>query len=201
MPKRRFNVQEPVIMPPTDDDVRKLIAVADNPRDRCLISFLFSTGLRRKELRNLLISDIINTNEGTKVIVRNTKVKKDRTVPIQTPAIPYLNTWLSSRKAYLARMGMADSGYLFITLKGMQMAAMSIYKVLDAARKKAGVKYRGACHGGGRSCLTSYGRSGIDIGMVKAIAGHSQISTTLRYQRYNDSDKMAAAKKVVRGWG
>jgi integrase len=200
MPNRVFNTEDRIIMPPTREDVQKMILAAKNTRDRAIVAFVMGTGCRRKEIRNVKCSDIITDEEGTKILVRSPKNRKDRFVPVLGMAIPYINSWLAIRERYLANHKMADPDYLFITKDGKQMSKDLVYKTMSNVRKSAGVRYRGAVHGGRRFCLTAYGEAGVDIGMVKEIAGHSNIETTLRYQRYNTKQKMAAAKKVRGIW-
>jgi len=57
-----------------------------NERDRMLIEFMIRTGLRRSEVLNVRVDDIVDGNDGAYVRVRQGKGRKDRIVPLDTDA-------------------------------------------------------------------------------------------------------------------
>ncbi len=54
------------------------------PRDRFLLEFMLRTGLRRSEVANVTVDDIISGADGAYVRVRQGKGAKDRIVPLDT---------------------------------------------------------------------------------------------------------------------
>ena len=78
--------REPVIEPEifSDADERALLEACRSDRDRILIQFMLRTGLRRSEVINVTVDDIIEGSDGTYVRVRQGKGRKDRIVPLDT---------------------------------------------------------------------------------------------------------------------
>ena len=77
---------QPVIAPEifSDTDERELLEACRNERDRLLIEFMIRTGLRRSEVLNVRVDDIVDGNDGAYVRVRQGKGRKDRIVPLDT---------------------------------------------------------------------------------------------------------------------
>ncbi|WP_350307934.1 tyrosine-type recombinase/integrase, partial [Photorhabdus viridis] len=62
-------------------------------RNRAILEVLWSTGIRRMEIANLLLSEV-DFGRGV-VLVRQGKGRKDRVVPIGGQALHWLSRWLS----------------------------------------------------------------------------------------------------------
>ncbi|PHM35994.1 integrase/recombinase [Xenorhabdus mauleonii] len=83
-------------------------------RNRVMLEVLWSSGIRRMELRQLKQGDI-DVERGA-VVIRQGKGNKDRVVPIGARALGWLARYLTSVRPELAAQH--DSGYLFISQKG-----------------------------------------------------------------------------------
>jgi len=79
-PKR--SKQAPGLISPEDE--AKLLKAAKTPRDRFIVQFLLGTGLRRSELLNLTLDDIVASPDGFYVHVHLGKGGKDRMVPLDS---------------------------------------------------------------------------------------------------------------------
>ena len=77
---------QPVTAPEifSDTDERELLEACRCERDRMLIEFMIRTGLRRSEVLNVRVDDIVDGNDGAYVRVRQGKGRKDRIVPLDT---------------------------------------------------------------------------------------------------------------------
>lgn len=70
----------------TDDQVDAVLRAARTARDRLIVEVLVHTGLRASELCNLVCSDVQSDRAGAWLRVRQGKGRKDRHVPLDTPA-------------------------------------------------------------------------------------------------------------------
>jgi integrase/recombinase XerD len=145
-------------------------------RDRALVEFLYSTGVRRKELVSLRVSDV-NWTAGT-AHVREGKWKRDRVVPIGDRALTWLHAYVQQCRNTFVRY---DSGPLFIDLLGKELEPNAVTELVSAALKRVGLDKRGACHLFRRSMATGMLEGGADIASIQAILGHADVSTTMIY--------------------
>ncbi len=85
-----------------DESIQKLIATIetkqthkkDIDRDILLIELAYNSGLRRKELANLKVGDILITEKA--LIVREGKGLKDRTVPLPSRVFRLLEDYIQN---------------------------------------------------------------------------------------------------------
>ena len=83
-------------------------------RNRAILELMWSTGLRRMEVANLMLRDV-DAGRGV-VNVHQGKGHKDRVVPMGDAALGWLQRYVER-----VRPGMAlryDSGHLFLTQRG-----------------------------------------------------------------------------------
>ncbi|HBI9742937.1 TPA: tyrosine-type recombinase/integrase, partial [Escherichia coli] len=80
-------------------------------RNRAILEVLWSTGIRRMEVANLMLSDVDFTR-GV-VNVRQGKGKKDRVVPVGHVALEWVTRYLRNVRPHLTQR--ADSRHLFVT--------------------------------------------------------------------------------------
>ncbi|UJD73805.1 integrase [Photorhabdus luminescens] len=167
-----------------EDETHTVLAAANidtltGLRNRVILEVLWSTGIRRMEVANLLLSEV-DFGRGV-VLVRQGKGNKDRVVPIGEQALHWLSRWLSVRPE-LTRRG--DSGHLFITKKGRGLARGTLTQIAaDSIRKQAQLAKPGACHLFRHSMATQMLENGADTRHIQAILGHEKLETTQIYTR------------------
>jgi integrase/recombinase XerD len=93
-----------------------------------LISLLASTGLRISEALHLLISDI--TPQG--LLIRRTKFKKTRMVPLHETAVEGLHRYMTSRKRF--RTG---GDHVFVSNSGDPLCYVRVYEMFRKLLKSA----------------------------------------------------------------
>lgn len=77
----------------TEDDIKKLIHVADHPRDKALVSMLYESGCRVGEIGNLQIKNVRFDEYGILlVVVGKTGSRQLRIIS----SVPYLATWVKN---------------------------------------------------------------------------------------------------------
>lgn len=185
----------------TPSEFRTLLTAAEKQkstikaaRDTALVSFLYSTGIRRSKLLDLTTDDIelIDTpqGEGYRIEVRRAKGNKSRVVFLNPTATKHLIYWLSFR----------GPGVLFCdTVKLPEVSSLhsqTVYDVLKSLSGKAGMDHVRP-HDLRRAFVTNLLSKGTDIFLVQKLIGHSSPETTARYDRRDESELMNAAFKLT----
>ncbi len=152
------------------DEIKKMIDVTTNLKHKCIISLLYSAGLRRSELINLKISDILSGQMLIKV--RNSKGNKDRYVGLSKYMLNLLREYY---KIYRPKE------WVFEGQKGDRYGAESINRVVSNASKKAGIKRRITPHMLRHSFATHHLEKGTDLRYIQEFLGHNSSKTTEIY--------------------
>ncbi|CDH07957.1 Tyrosine recombinase XerC 2 (fragment) [Xenorhabdus bovienii str. oregonense] len=149
-------------------------------RNRVMLEILWSSGIRRMELRQLRRGDI-DVERGA-VVVNQGKGHKDRVVPIGERALGWLTRYLVQVRPQLAAQ--YDSGYLFISQKGRSLSPGHLTHIAaKAIRQQARLDKPGACHLFRHSMATQMLDNGADIRHIQAMLGHEKLNTTQVYTR------------------
>ena len=153
-----------------DESVQKLITTIktkqthkkDIDRDTLLIELAYNSGLRREELANLKVSDVLIGEKA--LIVRKGKGTKDRTVPLPSRVVKLLEN-------HMELLNPDDS------LFNVKPVAISdkIRRIAD----RAGVNIH--AHSLRHGYATRLLEKGANIKAVQALLGHSRIATTEAY--------------------
>jgi site-specific recombinase XerD len=157
-------------------------------RDAALLSVLYGAGLRRSEAARLDLSDF-NPKTG-ELRIRGAKGNKDRLAYATNGSMKALLAWLEARGG--------AAGPLFVPInKGGKIALrpmteQAVYNMLAKRAEAAGIDHLSP-HDLRRSFVSDLIDAGADISAVQQLAGHANISTTLRYDRRPQQAKMKAA--------
>ncbi len=169
----------------SEEETRNVLQAVDSRsitglRNRTLLELLWSTGIRRMELGNLMLRDI-DVRRGV-VVVRQGKGNKDRVVPVGERALEWLARYLEHARPVLARR--FDSGYVFISNKGSALSKASLTEIAGKAIREDGlVDKPGACHVFRHTMATQMLENGADIRYIQAMLGHEKLETTQVYTR------------------
>lgn len=161
----------------SEEDIIRLIASTGNLKHKCLISIIYSAGLRRTEVLNLKVSDV--DLDRFQIFVRGGKGKKDRTSLLSHILAKALHQY------YLAYK---PSQWLFEGLKGGQYSATSLSKVVERARQKSGIQKQVTPHILRHSFATHLLDKGVDIRYIQELLGHNSVSTTEIYTHVSKKD-------------
>jgi len=174
-------------------------------RDRAMMETLYSTGLRARELCNLMVYDV--DLEARTVRVNQGKGCKDRIVPIGKIAANYVAEYLGKvRPILLARAGswkvksgrapLGDCGALFLSKIGKAIRSSVIRIVISCHRQRAGLPGKLTAHSLRHACAIEMLRGGASIRHVQEMLGHSQIDTTQIYTRLVPLDLKKAHRRT-----
>jgi integrase/recombinase XerD len=146
-------------------------------RDRAILEVLYSTGIRRQELINLLVQDL-DRERGT-LFVRQGKGRVDRMIPIGERAVQWVDKYLEATRPELA-CG-RDEGRLFLNHYGQAIGTNGLTRLVRNYIDKAHIGKRGSCHLFRHTLATLMLENGADIRFIQAMLGHVKLDTTQIY--------------------
>jgi len=122
----------------TEDDIRKMVEVCSNSRDKALIFALYESGARIGEIASLKIKDVKFDEYGSIIIVKGkTGMRRVRLIASD----PYLRAWLNDHP-----MKNDPEAPLWIKTNNEPITYSTISKLIKKIAKKAGIKKRVHAH-------------------------------------------------------
>jgi integrase/recombinase XerC len=167
---------QPYSMP--EDLLDRLLLVNDEPyascvRNKAMIHFLWSTGVRNAELARLQVGDLDLEQRTARV---TGKGDKTRIVVFDQDCRQDLRAWLSVRGQW------AKSDYVFISLQsGKIISNDQVLEILKDSARRAGIKAPIWTHLFRHTRITRLLDAGMPIQDVAMYAGHNSINTTMMY--------------------
>lgn len=175
MPNRFYEIERPrkeyklpkVI---SKEEVLSVIDKANNLKHKCIISLLYSSGLRRSELLNLKPTDV----DSKRMLIRvlGAKGKKDRHTLLSRTALEDLRMYYKEWKPKI---------YLFEGRKANKYSAESVLRIVKVAAIKAGIGQTVTPHVLRHSFATHLLESGVDLRKIQVLLGHGSSKTTEIY--------------------
>jgi integrase len=175
----------------TEDEARRLLAVAAGRRLYPLLVVAVTTGLRRGELLALRWEDVdldrrvLRVRQAV-VLVRG-RVRFDRpksatsirTVPMPQTTVGVLREHRVAQDAERERLGEAwtDLDLVFPSTIGTPMEPRNLSRWFNELRTEAGLPWL-RLHDLRHACATFLLAQGVDLATIKDLLGHSQISVT-----------------------
>jgi integrase/recombinase XerC len=151
-------------------------------RDRAILELLYSTGMRVSELVSRAVVDLDFTEE---VLTVRGKGKKERLVPVGSPAIEAVRAWLPQRRQLIeqrAGRGRAvEKEALFLNGRGSRLTTRSVERLVKAYGEQAGISQTVTPHALRHSFATHLLEMGADLRSVQELLGHASLSSTQRY--------------------
>ena len=180
---------QPVPVTLTDDQARRLMAVAHTPWHRAVIALLLSTGIRRSEATAIKLDDL--DLEKGQLLVRG-KGAKERIVPLNSLTIQAIRDYLECRPQTTSR-------HLFVSRIGAHgIHGRLINKMLNQVLARAGLTKEGITpHKLRHTFATHLIRNGVDVRTVQELLGHADLQTTARYLHSDIRTKQAAVTKIT----
>ena len=154
------------------DEAHDLMEAGDRtqPREAAILELLYASGLRVSELTGLDVDDVDRDARTVRVLGKG---KKERIVPYGRKAARALEAWLAHRGS--AR------GPLFPSAHGLRMPPRTVYGLVRAAARRAGIVRKVSPHTLRHSFATHLLDGGADLRAIQELLGHSRLSTTQRY--------------------
>lgn len=175
----------------TVDEVFKLLAEPSESdpfptRDRAILEFLYSTGIRVAELVSRNLADL---DFATEVVSVRGKGNKERLVPFGRHAREAIEKWLPARKKLILervkRGHQVDQNPLFLNNRGARITVRSIERLVKAYGERAQIIQTVTPHALRHSFATHLLEMGADLRSVQELLGHASLSSTQRYTHLN----------------
>ena len=175
----------------TEDDVKAMIEAARTPRDRAMVRFLVSTGVRFVEMANITLEQYYTAINGNRVIVlKVTKGSKERGIYINDSTEKAIAEYLATR--------CDDCPYLFASFRRNQLSDNSVSQTIKNIGKRAGLPYWNdlSCHCMRAACATIMSDKGVPVATISSTLGHSSLEVTSRYIKNTQTNVNAAIQAM-----
>lgn len=175
MPNRFYSVDRPKKKNPlpkvlSQEEIASIIEATNNIKHRCILSLLYSAGLRRSELLNLQPKDI--DSKRMVIYVLDGKQGKDRQTILAESVLADLRIYFQAYK---------PKKYLFEGPSGGQYTGTSISKILSNCAERAKIQKKVTPHMLRHSFATHLLENGTDIRYIQELLGHNSTLTTEVY--------------------
>ena len=150
-------------------------------RDRAILEFFYSTGVRVSELVGLNWADVDFQLEIVRVVGKGSK---ERIVPFGAMAKEALKDYgTEQRKKWnLPCKGQAP---VFLNNRGERITTRSVARIVEKHLHQAGIAVKMGPHGLRHTFATHLLNSGADLRVIQEMLGHASLSTTQRYTHLN----------------
>lgn len=148
-------------------EIKRIFDVTKNLKHRCILMLIYSAGLRRSELLNLLPDDI--DSERMVIHINGAKGKKDRISLLSDNLLQLLRQYY---KEYRPKK------YLFEGQNGGRYSASSVANILKKAAIKEGIRKNVTPHMLRHSFATHLLEQGTDLRYIQELLGHDSSKTT-----------------------
>lgn len=146
-------------------------------RDKAMLEVMYATGIRVTELIDLNVGDV-NLDLG---IINCTSARKSRSIPLYPAALKALSVYLREVRDVMVADIHEDA--LFVNVSGARMSRQGFWKILKYYQNKAQIQKEITPHTLRHSFAVHLLKNGADLGSVKELMGHSDISSTQMYTR------------------
>ncbi len=162
----------------TIDEIKELIKATKRGRNRLIVEFLYSSGVRVSEAVKIKVPNI-NLKERI-AMVRGGKGSKDRVIILS-------KNWAREIKKYLNRKKV-KSEFVFSKKNGKPISVDTVQRIIREATKKAGINKRVTPHSLRHSFATHLLEAGENIRKIQELLGHSNLSTTQIYTQVSTEE-------------
>ncbi len=160
------------------DEMKRILSCLENRKHHCMISLIYSAGLRRSELLNLTPQDIVSERMLVRIMGKG---KKCRYSLLSEKVLHELREYF---KEYRPKRWLFEGD-----IPGEQYSASGLVKVLKEAADRAGIKHRVHLHMLRHSFATHLLEQGTDLRTIQELLGHNDIKTTSIYLHVTSSHK------------
>jgi len=175
LPNRFYSIERPraekklpVVL--SQNEIKRMLYCTTNLKHKCIISLLYSAGLRRSELLHLKPTDI--DSQRMMVKVNDAKGNKDRYTLLGNQTLKDL------RRYYLKYRPQV---YLFEGRPGHKYSVASVANIIHKAADLAGIKKKVTAHTLRHSFATHLLENGTDLRHIQLLLGHNSTKTTEIY--------------------
>ena len=164
----------------TIEEIKQLYNITINKRERAILSLAYGCGLRRSEIEDLNLSDVL-LSKGM-LTVRDGKNHKSRTIPLSDNVLKELKEYIIyERNKYLSHNFSEQA--LILNYLGNRMTGGHLNNVIQYIMARTAIKKVITLHSLRHSIATHLLDEGANIDFVKNFLGHSCIDTSHIYSK------------------
>jgi site-specific recombinase XerD len=170
----------PVVM--SQDEIKRLLAMAANIKLRAMLSLAYGCGLRAGEVVRLKVGDLDSAQNIIRIV--QAKGRKDRNVMLPADILGLLRLWWKERPRHQDKDVAPPERWLFPGRNpGRPLTTRQFARLFQETVKKAGITKPVSLHSLRHSFATHLLERGVDIRVIQALLGHDKLETTARYTR------------------
>lgn len=160
----------------TAEMIEAMVSNARTVRDRAIVKFMVSTGVRVSELINITLDDYIKAKDTHEIKIIG-KGSKERIVFVNESTTKAIDEYLSIRPSYYKNY------YLFTSFQGTQLEAEGLSKTLKNIAKRANIPFWQdiSNHTMRSAFATIASERGVPVATISKAMGHANIATTSIY--------------------
>ena len=175
MPNRFYSIERPIkehTLPKvlSKKEIKDIIEATSTLKHKCILSLMYSSGIRIGELLNLKLQDI--DSKRMLIRVNQGKGKRDRVTLLSEKVLIDLRTYYIQTK---------PKNWLFESPDGNKYSSTSVGAILKRAALKCGIKKSVNPHMLRHSFATHLLESGTDLRYIQSLLGHKSSKTTEIY--------------------
>jgi len=164
------------------EEVTQIIETLDlskpeGTRNRAILEFMYSSGLRVSEVTDLKISNILLSDQLLRVIGKG---NKERIIPITEISLKWLNFYFEHMRNHLS-ISAGHEDFVFLNRRGKQLSRMMIFNIIRDQARNIGIQKSVSPHTFRHSFATHLVEAGADLRAVQEMLGHASITTTEIY--------------------
>ena len=179
-----YHLKEPQKVPlvMSQDEIRRLLAMAANIKVRTMLSLAYGCGLRAGEVVRLRVGDLDSAQNIIRIV--QAKGRKDRNVMLPGDILGLLRLWWKERPRHQDRDVAPGERWFFPgRTPGRPLTTRQFARLFQETVKKAGITKPVTLHSLRHSFATHLLERGVDIRVIQALLGHDKLETTARYTR------------------
>ena len=150
-------------------------------RDRAILEFFYSTGVRVSELVGLNWADVDFQLEIARIVGKGSK---ERIVPFGEVAKEALKNYAAEQRKNW-NFPCKGEAPVFLNNRGERITARSVGRIVEKHLRQAGIAVKMGPHGLRHTFATHLLNSGADLRVIQEMLGHASLSTTQRYTHLN----------------
>jgi integrase/recombinase XerD len=167
------------------EEIKRILNATRNTKHKLLLWMIYSCGLRRSEITNILLTDLDRDRDI--LHIREGKGRVDRIVPVSSKVWEKLDDYID---------GYRPVKYLFEGQTGGKYSSESVYRVFKQALRTAGIKKDVGVHSLRHSYATHLHESGLDIRYIQELLGHKSSKTTEIYTHVSRRNLMQVRSPI-----
>ena len=149
-------------------------------RDKAMLEFAYATGMRVTEIISLNIEDV----NFDKAFVTCTNGVKKRNIPLGNLSIKALDEYIKNARPYMIKK--EDEKALFVNVNGKRLTRQGFWKIIKYYKEQAHITKDITPHVLRHSFATHLLQNGADLKSIQMMLGHSDISSTQVYMKFQD---------------